>query len=120
MENRQKLTLIISLAGILVLLFLSNFLEPRTITPISNITKENLNQILMVEGKITGLMEYNNKTFQVLTISDSTGSITATAGSKSSIAERINASLTYRATGKIQIYNSTLQISINRLELAPI
>ena len=114
MEKRQAVFLIISLIGILALIFLSQILEPER-KDISKITERNINEIIKIRGQVTDAREYNNKTFQILTVKDATGAISAIMNAKSLI--EINKSRNYSIIGKVQIYNNTLQISVNRLFL---
>ena len=114
MEKRQALLLILSLFGILILLFLSQTLQPE-VKNISDITEKNLGEVIKLKCQIMGAREYNNKTFQVLTIKDSTGTISAVMNADNQII--INKSKNYSIIGKVQAYNRTLQISINKLFL---
>ena len=114
MEAIKKYLIIASLLGIILLLFLPKIIEPETKT-ISSITKENLNQIIKVQSKITSIREYNNQTFQVLILRDETGTIEATANSKTGLKKEINLSKEYTIIGKVSEYNKTIQISINQL-----
>ena len=118
MRTPQKITLVASLFGILVLLFLSQTLEPK-ITAIVNITKQNINQQVKILGKIISIREYNNQTFQVLELQDETGIIEATANSKAGLKGKLNLSQNqdYLITGKIAEYNNTLQLNINKIIL---
>jgi DNA/RNA endonuclease YhcR with UshA esterase domain len=114
MEKRRAIFLIISLIGILMLLFLSQTLEPKT-KAISEITEKNINEIVKIQGQITDAREYNNKTFQVLTIKDKTGNISAIMNANNPIV--INKSKTYSIIGGVQTYNKSLQIAINKIVL---
>lgn len=114
MEKRQALLLVLSLIGILILLLLSQKLEPK-LRDISGITKKNLDETVKIRGLITEAREYNNNTFQVLTIKDSTGNISAVMNAEHEV--EINKSKNYTIIGKVQSYNQTLQISISKLFL---
>ena len=114
MNKPQKIALVASLIGILILLFISQTIEPKLVV-ISNITQENLNQQVKISGKITSLKEYNNQTFQILEFQDETGTIEVTANANKGLKNEINLSRNYELVGKITEYNNTLQISINKL-----
>lgn len=115
MENKLKILLTLSLLGILLLLAVSQFIEPRSISEISDITRSSLNQRVMIKGNITGIRAYNNNTFFVFKVSDKTGNITAVANSDFNLKEKIDASQDYLLTGKVQEYNKTLQLSIEKI-----
>jgi DNA/RNA endonuclease YhcR with UshA esterase domain len=112
MEKRLAVFIIMSLIGILLLVFLSQKLEPKTMS-ISGISEKNLEQSVKIRGQIVNAREYNNKTFQVLTVKDQTGNITAIMNLNTEIT--INKSKNYSIIGKVQAYNQTLQISIDRI-----
>ncbi len=114
MEKRQTLLLIATLIGILILLFLSQNLKPE-LKQISEIIDKDLNQIIRVSAHIENVREYNDNTFQVLTLKDSSGNITGIMSANYPV--KINKSANYSISGKIQSYNNTLQISINHIEL---
>ncbi len=109
MEKRLKIFLVASLFGILLLMFLSHIVEPQSPTPIANITNKSLDQQVMVVGLITSVRDYNNNTFHVISIKDSTGNITAIASYRRGL--HINSSADYKIIGKVEEYNSTLQIN---------
>lgn len=75
--NILKISMAISLVGIIVLLILANNIEPK-LTKIKDITIKDLNRKVKIQGKIINIKTYdtkNSETFQVLTISDETASI---------------------------------------------
>ena len=115
MRTILKIMLAFSILGVFMLLFLSQTLEPKKIS-ISDITKDFLGEKVSVEGKIISLKQYNDKTFQVLIIKDSTGNITAIANSERGF--RINNSINYTIIGEVQEYNNSLRISISKLMLS--
>jgi len=75
--NLLKISLSISLIGILLLLFLANTLQPKPIN-IQGINNKLLNQKVQVQGQITSIKTYHDSNFQVILIKDSTGKIDIT------------------------------------------
>jgi len=117
MEKRLKVMMVVSLAGMLLLLLLSSLVYPRAITDISDITSKSIGSHVNVAGKIAGIKGYNNKTFFVLLVKDSTGNITAVANADYDLEKDILKNETYIFSGKVQEYNSTLQINLNKIEI---
>lgn len=67
-----KISLIISLSGILLLLLLTNISEPE-LTKIEKINNNSLNKKIKIQGEI---LKIENKTsFKILSVSDDTGKI---------------------------------------------
>jgi len=114
MEMRLKIFLGISLVGILILLFVSQNLEPQQ-TLISNITKENLNQNLKLQVKITSIKNFENQSFQILDLKDESGTISGTTNSRNPL--KLDLLKNYTILGKVTEYNNTLQISINKISI---
>jgi len=112
MQKNIKILLVLSLLGIFLMLFISRHAEPQKIL-INNITKSMLNQQVKIAGKIISLKNFENQSFQLLTISDSSGKITATANSQ--IPLKLNLSKNYEIIGKIDEYNKTLQINSEKI-----
>ena len=112
MNQPQKYIFTISLFGILLLFFLSMIIEPKEID-IVDIKEKNINQQVKIIGNVTKVNYFEKENFYVLAIQDSTGNISAIF---SSIKLEINKSKNYIITGKIQEYNKTLQININKIE----
>ena len=116
MDKKQKKLLILSLIGILFLLFISHEIQPKTIS-IINITSNDTGKIFQIEGNIIKISSYNDNTFHVFTVKDSTGSIQAIFGSEDSISWNINQTSDYIITGKLEKYNNTLQINAEKIFL---
>jgi len=116
MEKHIKLMLPLALFGILVLVFIASHISPRQIV-ISDITNASMNEEIQVIVQITSIREYNNDTFQVLTLKDSTGNISAIANSKTGLKDKINVSQrnNYSISGIVQDYNGSIQININEI-----
>ena len=109
MENLLKITLSISLIGILLLLFLAEILEPQVIT-IDKITNKDINKKVKVRGQVFKIS--NKETFQILSVQDSTGKIDVLANSNLSNS-MINQNIT--VLGRIKEYNQYLQISADKI-----
>ncbi len=77
MERLFRLSLILSITGILFLLFLSNLLEPKLIA-IEKIDYRMLNQKVKVSGEIFNIRTYEKSDFQILSIKDETGKVDVT------------------------------------------
>ena len=112
----QKILLVASLIGILLLLFIVSKSEPQ-LTPIKNITESFLDKTVKIEGNIIKTRDYNNSTFHVLTFRDYSGQIEVIFNSKQSEKLSINSSLNYSTIGKISKYNETLQIIASKIIL---
>jgi uncharacterized protein YdeI (BOF family) len=117
MEKINRILLLATLIGVLLLLFLSMKLEPQKI-PINNITTASLDRQVKIEGNIIKTRDYNNDTFHVLTFNDSSGKIEVIFNSKQERRLSINSSLNYSAYGKVSKYNETLQITADKIVLS--
>ena len=70
-----KITLVISIIGIIILFFISDKLKPKEYQ-INFLSKENLEELVKIRGKITDLKETQGIT--ILTIEDKSGPIKVT------------------------------------------
>lgn len=109
MVSLQKIALITSILGIILLIFLSLNLEPRLI-PISEISEEKLEKYVKISGYITEIKKTEAMT--ILTIEDSYGEIKAIAYELLDIEENIKIEL----IGKIISYKNELEIEISELK----
>jgi len=114
MNKPLKICFILSLAGILILLFLSEKLEPE-IKSIANITEGDINRAVKIRGEIISIKDFNDnsKILTIFTIKDKTGNITVILNSKTPL--EINKSKQYIITGKVQEYNKSLEISADKI-----
>lgn len=116
METPQKILLISSLVGILLLLFLSKTMEPE-VQNISNlsINKSFLgkNSEIKIIANITHQTDIKNSSLTILNLEDSTGKITGIINTKKIII--FNLTKTYEITGKLTEYENQTEISINRI-----
>ena len=103
-----KASLIFSLVGIFILLFLANSIEPKQ-TNIKEINNKMLNQKVKVSGTILNIQD--KESFKILSISDSTGKIDVLCECKDNLKE--NQKIT--VIGTIGEYGSYLQISADKI-----
>ena len=113
MELKLKILLAVSLLGILLMIFLSNHLEPKQVT-VAEALNKSLDEKVTVIGKIIDVRSMKSSDFKILKIKDDTGSIAGTLNSRKL---SINESQDYKIIGKISEYNKTIQISIDRIFL---
>jgi len=108
MKILLKISLAISILGILVLLILSNTLNPK-LTKIENINKKLINQKIQVKGEIINIKNFKN--LQIITIKDSTGRIDLV------LYENLNLSKkqTIIAFGRVNTYKDQIQISADKI-----
>jgi len=105
-----KISFIISLAGILILLLLSDISQPELIE-IKTINKDLLNQKIQIKGNTTGIKEYN--TFQILTIQDKTGEIPVLINKYNKLHIKLNQEITI--IGRLTEYNKRLQVQADKI-----
>lgn len=108
--NLRKLTLTISLIGIILLLILSTALEPK-LTPIENINIKNLNKKTKVQGTIFNIRSFEETNFQIISIKDSTGKVDITTNKILEL--KNNQQIT--VTGTIKDYKQYLQIEAEKI-----
>jgi len=111
MQNNQKVWLTLSLLGILLLTFLSSHLTPKEYN-IINVTESKVGDYVVVKGQISGIRNFQESEFYILTIKDETGKITGTLNSKNL---SINKTQEYLITGKITKYKNETQINIEKI-----
>jgi len=113
MERLLKVSLVISLLGILVLTYLSLNTEPK-LSSISNLSSENINQEVKILGQITKIKDFDS--FSVLYIKEKDSQADSTIqGIVDSANFTINSSKEYYFIGQISEYNKTLQINIEKI-----
>ena len=117
--NLKKLSLTISLLGIITLLILANILEPK-FQKINEKTLKNLNKKVKIFGIVKEIKIYeNNKTkefFYVLIISDETGKIDAVFNAKPN-SNLLNLKTNQNITmiGRVTQYKDKLQIQVEKI-----
>lgn len=118
MDTRTGIMLILSLAGILILLFLSQTLQPSLIT-ITKAINQNLsffqsNQEIMLLANITSINQVKNST-TFFKLKDSSGTISGVIFQANSQLLNLNKSKTYLITGKITEYENQTEIIISKI-----
>ena len=114
MQTQQKIFLVLSLISLLILIIISQNISPLQ-PKLANITEENLNQNIKIQVNIESIKNFENQSFQLLTLKDSTGTLTGTTNSRNPL--KLDLSKNYTIFGKVSEYNNTIQISINKIEL---
>jgi RecJ-like exonuclease len=112
MNQALKISLVLSLLGILLLLYISIKIQPLFLE-IALIDSNQLGKNIQLNAKIIQIRDFPQKSFQILTLEDKTGKITATTNSRTSL--KINQTEEYSIYGKIQEYNKTLQVNIDKI-----
>lgn len=110
MNKELKITLLLSLIGILLLIFIASQISTKKVD-IGDITEKDLGHNVKIEAKIVGLREFPEKSFQILTLEDSSGQMTATSNSDTML--NLSKNQDYLFVGKIQNYNQTLQLQLD-------
>lgn len=109
-KNLFKIALLCSLAGILIILLISENLEIPSLS-ISEINEDLLDKQVKINGTITRINTY--PTLTILNIKDSTGEIKAITFENIEVEE--NALV--EVTGIIKEYRSLLELEIKQLKL---
>ena len=105
----KETSLIISLIGILVLLFIINTTEPNQ-TQIKNINSSILNKQVKISGQIINKNIYKNN-FTILTIQENNYQIQAICNCPNI---KLNQNITI--VGIIEKYKEELQINVNKIK----
>jgi len=106
-ETLFKLSLAISIAGIFLLLLLSNILEPK-LTKIKDITQKMLEEKVKIAGIITKVQD--KETFKILSLKDDSSNIEVLCECKN-----ISTNQSIEVIGGIQEYNGNLQIQADKI-----
>ena len=115
--NILKISLTVSLLGVITLLILANTLEPK-LTSINKITIKEINKKVRIQGQIINIKNYENtktkETFYILTISDEAGKIDVVFNAKPNLLNvKINQNVTI--TGRVSQYKDNLQIQVEKI-----
>ena len=102
-----KISLIISLTGILILLIISN-LNPRIYT-IYELNNTQINKQVKLQGKIIWIREINEN-FYLATLQDETGEIDLILNKEIPINKNVE------VTGELTIYNNQKQIQVGEIK----
>jgi aspartyl/asparaginyl-tRNA synthetase len=112
MKDLLKISLIISLIGIFLLLFLSSFLTISQID-IERINNKLLNEKVRVQGIIFNVRSYEDSNFQIISIKDETGKIDVTTDKITGLKNDDQIIV----TGTVKEYNQYLQINADKIIL---
>ncbi len=109
-----KISFIVSLSGILALLFLLSILEPPQIN-VADITSQHLNKQVKIYGQVTSIKNFEQHNFLLLTIADSTGEIDVVISSinQNKTQLTLNQNITLIAT--VQQYKTGLQLNAEKI-----
>ncbi len=110
-QTLLKLSFIISILGILLLLFLANTISPLKLK-IKDISQQDLNQRVEIQGKIQSIKTYKEN-FQIITINDSKDKIDILIDNPLNITK--NQSVV--VIGRITEYKNNLQIQADKIKL---
>jgi len=105
-----KLSLILSLLGIITLLILANITEPEQIN-IKDITIKNLNKKAKIQGEVVRIKSYEKSNFQIIKLKDSSGEIEITTNKILDL--KNNQELII--IGRITQYKNSLQIQAEKI-----
>lgn len=107
--NLEKLSLLISLLGIILLIFLSQTLEPKQIK-ISEISSKMLEGYVKIQGNLTSIKNLDN--MQILKVEDETEGISVI------VFEKINLSngMQIEVIGKVTRYKGSLEIEAQKIK----
>ena len=110
--NLLKTSIIISLIGIFLLLFLTNILNPKQIN-INQINNKLLNKNVQVQGQVLNIKTYENQNLQVILIKDETSQIEIITNKITNLENNE----TIIVIGKITTYKEDLQITADKIIL---
>ena len=109
-----KLSLIISITGIFLLLFLSNIQTPK-LTKINDINEFSLNKKIQIQGQITSTINQTN--FQIINMQDNTGKISIIVNKKTSLTKNQTIRVIGRITEYKTRYKNELQIQADEIKI---
>ncbi len=112
MDNNSllKISLTLSIIGILFLLILANITPPKVLR-IKDISSKYLDKKIQTKGTIINIKSYKETDFQVIKIQDNTKTIDITLNPLQNIT--INQSIT--VIGTIRRYKDALQIQVDKI-----
>ena len=105
-----KLSLILSLLGIITLLILANITEPEQIN-IKDITIKDVNKKAKIQGEVVRIKSYEKSNFQIIKLKDSSGEIEITTNKILDL--KNNQELII--IGRITQYKNSLQIQAEKI-----
>lgn len=110
MKFLLKLSLICSLIGLFLIIFLANHLEPQ-IRNLLDVDERDIESTVKVQGKITQIFDYEN--LVIFTIEDETGKIDCVFYNKFPFQEQD----IIQVTGKIIEYKGKIEIEATKIQL---
>jgi len=112
MHNKTilKISLTISIIGIILLLILANTIHPAELK-IKEITIKYLDKKIQTKGIITSIKTYKESNFQILTINDNNKSIDITLNP----IQNFTKNQTIRVIGTLKQYKENLQIQADKI-----
>lgn len=108
--NLEKISLIISFLGIIILAVISQSLEPKEMK-ISEISSKVLEGYVKVKGNLTSIKEFEN--MEIFKIQDETESISAVLYEKINLSSGINVEI----IGKVVRYKGELEIEVQKIKV---
>ena len=107
-----RTSLSLSIIGVLILLFLSNTLQPKLIE-IKDINSKLLEKQVKVSGQINSIRSFEDSDFQIISLKDETGKIDITTNKILNLTTNQSVSV----IGKITEYEKDLQIQAEKIVL---
>ena len=107
-ENLLKISLVVSITGILILLFLANTL-PQKLIEINEINNKLLNKKVKIIGSVFKIED--KESFKILSVADETGKIDVLCECDGKIEEFQK----IEVIGKVSEYNQYLQIQADQI-----
>lgn len=110
-----KLSLIISLLGIVILILISNKISPETAeTTIDQLKSLELNSEVSIAGEIISVID--TPTILIINIKDPSGSIKVIADKKS-LDKTLNKGAIIEIQGELKKYNEELEVEANKITI---
>jgi|GEM_PF-4417704 RecJ-like exonuclease len=107
----ERISLIVSFIGIIVLLVLSQFVEPKTIS-IKEVDETIIGQTISIYGNITSVRNFENIELLSVESLEDTSRITVVVFEKADISEGIA-----KITGKVKEYNNQIEIEAAEIKI---
>jgi DNA/RNA endonuclease YhcR with UshA esterase domain len=112
MGRLLKISFIISISGILLLLLLSDMMQPELVE-IKNIDNKLLGKKVRAEGKILNIKNFEDSDFQIISMEDETGKIDVTSDKLTNLEKNKE----ILVTGTVTEYNESIQIRADIITL---
>jgi len=105
----ERISLIASFIGIIVLLILSQFIEPKAVQ-IKDIDETIIGQTITISGNITSIKNFENMELLTVISLEDTSEITVVVFEKTNISKGIA-----KITGKVNEYNNQIEIEATEI-----